>query len=167
MKRGKLDKMFLGRNLGPVKNSLPCDNTPAPKIYYPKHSMVAIRRAGAIPAESQNVETGGISGCAAQLSRLIDCLRENEGVQKVCSEEIADVERCRVAVRQHRASKMHLKQNTDIEGDLKNVTHHQVNRLLKWFPSPEMPRGKFDNKYNNFYINYGYFKRRGSWKPSD
>jgi len=181
MKRSKLHKIWRGQNLGPIKRILAHDQVGL-KIFYPKHANVAIRASGCTPAEAHKVnpddkdviisaKKGGISGCAPQLSALIECLRAiqdpNRDSPNICASEKAAVEACRMAVKENKKQSKELKEKIEIEGNKKCVTWGQVNRLLSWFPQEDKPREKYDNEYTNYWIKYGYFKRRPNYRPED
>ena len=98
MKRSKLDKVLWGVNLGPVKRVLPSDQL-SPKIYAPQLCSVAVRSAGQVPAAARVAKQGGISGCAQQISQLIECLKGHEvDLPTVCLTQKKAVEQCRAEV---------------------------------------------------------------------
>lgn len=156
-------------NLGPVKRVLTPDQVGL-KLYDRKHAYAAIRTCGPgiTPCDAKKDDTGGVSGCAAQLTALIECLRAHDmDTPHVCQAEKAAAEQCRQRIKVQRSEGKRGRDSREISGEVTSVTMNQANRLLGWFPQPNKPRDKFDTCYTNYWIKYKYFKRRGCFRPED
>ncbi|KAK3859580.1 hypothetical protein Pcinc_034317 [Petrolisthes cinctipes] len=75
--------------------------------------------------------------CLHEMSILFACMKKNDFVQSLCSKEINSFQKCHLNFLQ--AQK--LKKEQEREGNLvpyaRNMSHRQVNQLLKQYPQPK------------------------------
>lgn len=74
--------------------------------------------------------------CLHEMSILFACFKDNDFSQTICANEIANFQKCHKAA----LDKKYLEKEQELKGIMKpgqkDLSHRQVNRILKGYPNP-------------------------------
>ncbi|KAJ9586324.1 hypothetical protein L9F63_020032 [Diploptera punctata] len=72
--------------------------------------------------------------CLQELTIMLDCFKNNEFKQEICSKEINNLQKCFKNYMTEEQAKKNREQNAIVTPDEKNLSAKQLNNFLKKFP---------------------------------
>ncbi|KAM7343892.1 small ribosomal subunit protein mS37 [Cochliomyia hominivorax] len=116
-------------------------------VYAAKHKARAPQNEAAVPFQeilplrlknsvSGKADSGSDVACLQEMTVLFACLKDNDFVEKFCSKEISQFQRCyKVFMDRKAAAKATINQGIVTPGN--NLNYKQLNKYMRRFPNPE------------------------------
>ncbi|XP_069955976.1 small ribosomal subunit protein mS37 [Cherax quadricarinatus] len=75
--------------------------------------------------------------CLQEMAILFACFKKNDFVQSLCMKEVEEFHKCHVRFMQNRSKEEELNRLGILSPGEKNLSHKQLNQLLKKYPQPK------------------------------